>query len=159
MVRHDNMHRYEWPMGKILRVFPDPQGIIRSVEVEEGGRVSLRTVSYLVPLDHDCYDNERDNTKTEMVSDSQDASFNEADEPPTKFESTIRGNEVPIHLSFVSPVSGLNESPPAQSAVMQLSGLAETHSHETADSSSRDSKSQPQRNEARASPCSTMQPV
>ena len=41
MVRHENLHRYEWPLGKVVRVFPDPQGVIRSVEVEEGGRVSL----------------------------------------------------------------------------------------------------------------------
>ena len=50
MVRHENLHMYEWPLGKVVRVFPDPQGIIGSVEVEEGGRVSLRSVSFLVPL-------------------------------------------------------------------------------------------------------------
>ena len=33
MVRHDNMHRYEWSLGKIVRVFPDPQGVIRTAEV------------------------------------------------------------------------------------------------------------------------------
>ena len=37
MVRHDNMHRYEWPLGKVIRVFPDPSGVIRTAEVEEGG--------------------------------------------------------------------------------------------------------------------------
>ena len=28
MVRHDNMHRYEWPLDKVVQVFPDPQGVI-----------------------------------------------------------------------------------------------------------------------------------
>ena len=26
MVRHDNMHRYEWLLGRVVRVFPDPLG-------------------------------------------------------------------------------------------------------------------------------------
>ena len=43
MVRHENLHRYEWLLGKVVRVFPDPHGIIWSAEVEEGGKVSLRT--------------------------------------------------------------------------------------------------------------------
>ena len=106
-------------MGKILRAFPDPQGIIRSVKVEEGGRVSLHPVSYLVPLE----------PEAEMVSNSQEASFNEADEPPTnEFESTIRGSDVTIHLGIGSLALGPSKSPPAQSAVMQLSGFAEAHS-------------------------------
>ena len=58
MVRHDNMHRYEWPLGKVVRVFPDPLGVIRTAEVEEGGRSSIRSVTFLVPLELDCYDNE-----------------------------------------------------------------------------------------------------
>ena len=41
MIRHDNLHRYEWPLGKVIRVFPDPSGVIRTAEVEEGGRCSL----------------------------------------------------------------------------------------------------------------------
>ena len=55
MVRHDNMHRYEWPLGKVIRVFPDPSGVIRTAEVEKGGRCSLRPVTFLVPLELDCY--------------------------------------------------------------------------------------------------------
>ena len=59
MVRHTNLHRYEWPLGEVVRVFPDPHWIIRSVEVEGGGKVSLRSVSSLVPLELDCYDDTR----------------------------------------------------------------------------------------------------
>ena len=76
MVRHDNMHRYEWPLGKVVRVLPDPQGIIRAAEVEEGGRVSLRSVTFLVPLELDCYNDEEGNiTETEAAGDYQEASY------------------------------------------------------------------------------------
>ena len=55
MVRHDNVHRIEWPLGVITAVYPDEKGVIRTAEVEECGRRSLRPVSYLVPLELDCH--------------------------------------------------------------------------------------------------------
>ena len=61
MVRQDNMHTYEWTLGKVIRVFPDPSGVIRTAEVEEGGQCSLHSVIFLVPLELDCYDNEERN--------------------------------------------------------------------------------------------------
>ena len=67
MVKHENLHRYDWPLGKVLRVFPDPQGIIRTVEVEDGGKMSLRSVTFLVPLELDCNDEEGNNTETERA--------------------------------------------------------------------------------------------
>ena len=75
MVKHENLHRYERPLGKVLRVFPDPQGIIRTVEVEEGGKVSLCSVTFLVPLKLDCNDEEGNNTETERAYSNQEASF------------------------------------------------------------------------------------
>ena len=74
MVKHENMHRYEWPLGKVLRVFPDPQGIIRTVEVEEGGKLSLRSVTFLVPLELNCDDKEGNEFETEMAIRDQTAS-------------------------------------------------------------------------------------
>ena len=32
MVRHDNMHGYEWALDRIVRVFLDPLGVIRTAE-------------------------------------------------------------------------------------------------------------------------------
>ena len=55
MVRHDNVHRTEWPLGVITAIYPDEKGVIRTTEVEECGRRSLRPVSYLVPLELDCH--------------------------------------------------------------------------------------------------------
>ena len=54
MVRHDNVHRIEWPLGVITTVYPDASGVIRTAEVEECGKRSLRPISYLVPLELDC---------------------------------------------------------------------------------------------------------
>ena len=38
MVKHDNIHRIEWPLGVITTVYADERGVIRTVEVEECGR-------------------------------------------------------------------------------------------------------------------------
>ena len=54
MVRHDNVHCIEWPLGVITAVYPDASGVIRTAEVEECGKRSLRPISYLVPLELDC---------------------------------------------------------------------------------------------------------
>ena len=54
MVRHDNVHRIEWPLGVITAIYLDEKGVIRTAEVEECGRRSLRPVLYLAPLVLDC---------------------------------------------------------------------------------------------------------
>ena len=35
MVKHNNIHRIEWPLGVITAVYPDERGVIRTAEVEE----------------------------------------------------------------------------------------------------------------------------
>ena len=55
MVKHDNIHRIEWPLGVITATYPDERGVIRTVEVEECGQRSTRSVTFLVPLELDCY--------------------------------------------------------------------------------------------------------
>ena len=160
MVCHENLHRYEWPLRKVVRVFPDTQGIIRSVEVEEGGRVSLRSVSFLVPLELDCHDgNEGNVIETETTCDSQEVSYSKADEPPlAATESICNRHEVPMSLGINSSSSLPSESPQAASAVMQSSGLEETHHHETADIPNRDSESPPPCSDVGATPSITTEP-
>ena len=41
MVRHDNVHRIEWPLGVITALYPDERGVIRTAEVEKCGKWSL----------------------------------------------------------------------------------------------------------------------
>ena len=55
MVKHDNIHRIEWPLGVITAVYPDERGVIRTAEVEECGRRSIHSVTFLVPLELDCH--------------------------------------------------------------------------------------------------------
>ena len=55
MVKHDNIHRIEWPLGVITTVYPDERGVIRTAEVEECGRRSQRPVTFLGPLELDCH--------------------------------------------------------------------------------------------------------
>ena len=80
MVRHDNVHRIEWLLGVITAIYPDEKGVIRTAEVEECGRRSLRPVSYLVPLELECYheDDElrqclRENRRNEEEDDDNNA--------------------------------------------------------------------------------------
>ena len=155
MVRHDNMHRYEWPLGKVIRVFPDPSGVIRTVEVEEGGRCSVRPVTLLVPLELDCYDDEEGNLpETERVSDYNEAETIEADEPPSSDESTTSGHGSPITLGVYSPSTGPLMRPQSSAADMQLSHLQETPTSESAGQSEveGDCESPTQRSSVGASP-------
>ena len=149
MIKHENLHRYEWPLGKVLRVFPDPQGIFWTVEVEEGGKVSFRSVIYLVPLELDCNDEEGNNTETERAYDNQEASFSEADKPLPVSASTAR--------AISSSSSEQSEDPFMQSAVMPVSGLHETPSPESADPTQRDSLSPSQRSSVGATSKVTME--
>ena len=55
MVKHDNIHRIEWPFGVITAMYPDERGVIRTAEVEECGRQSIHSVTFLVPLELDCH--------------------------------------------------------------------------------------------------------
>ena len=127
MVRHDNMHQYEWPLGKVIRVFPDLSGVIKTAEVGEGGRYSLWPVPFLVPLELDCYDDkEEDIPETGMAGDYNEAATSEADEPPFSDESTTSGHDSPITLGVDSPSTGPPMRPQSSAADMRLSGLSET---------------------------------
>ena len=57
MVKHDNIHRIEWPLGVITAIYPDERGVVRTAEAKECGHRSLRSVTYLVPLELDCHHN------------------------------------------------------------------------------------------------------
>ena len=136
MVRHDNMHRYEWLLGRVVRVFPDPLGVIRTAEVEEGGQSSSRSGTFLVPLELDCYDDEEgDISETEGAGDYNEAASSEADEPLHNEESITSRHGSPISLGIDSPSTGPSKRPQAVTADMQLSGLSETPLYKSADQS------------------------
>ena len=75
MVKHDKIHRIEWPLGVITTVYPDERGIIRTAEVEECGRRSLRPVTFLVPLELDCH--QEDGEIRQRLRDDYDRNDND----------------------------------------------------------------------------------
>ena len=82
-----------------------------------------------------------------------EVSYSEADRPPpAAAESIFSRHEGPISLGIDSSSSWPSKSPQAASAVMQLSGLEETHRHESAYVPEPDSESPPPRSDVGASP-------
>ena len=55
IIKHENLHRIEWPLGVITAVYPEEGGVIRTAEVEECGRRLICSVTFLVPLELDCH--------------------------------------------------------------------------------------------------------
>ena len=69
MVKQDNLHCIKWPLGVITAVYPDERGVIRTAEVEECGRQSIRSVTFLVPLELDCH--QEDDVICQCLCDNQ----------------------------------------------------------------------------------------
>ena len=79
MVKHDNIHRIEWPLGVITAIYPDEMVVVRTAEVEECGNRFLLSVTYLVPLELDCHhnnDNERQRLHKEEGGDDDEENHN-----------------------------------------------------------------------------------
>ncbi|XP_064091630.1 uncharacterized protein LOC135205195 [Macrobrachium nipponense] len=81
LVKIEQCKRAVWPLGKIMEVYPDDDGVIRSAKVLYNGTETLRAISHLVPLeitftedDDQEEDNDEDATwdEAEAVEDSED---------------------------------------------------------------------------------------
>ena len=55
LVQSDRFRDF-WPLGKIINMIPGTDGIVRSVEVLSGGKVSVKTIEKLIPLEADLVD-------------------------------------------------------------------------------------------------------
>ena len=86
MVKHDNIHRIEWPLRVITAVYPDERGVVRTAEVEECGQQSLRPVTFLVPLELDCHRN--NDEKRQRLLDDNDGNNDDDDENSSPVDST-----------------------------------------------------------------------
>ena len=87
-----------------------------------------------MPLELDCYNEEEGNLhETERESDHNEAATSEAEEPPSNNESTISGLGSPITLGTDSTPTGPPVHPQLPEADMQLSGLQESPTSESAD--------------------------
>ena len=96
MVRHENVHRIEWPLGVITAVYPDASGVIRTAEVEECGKRSHRPISYLVPLELDCrHDDDEIRLRPrerQRDAEEEDADDNEEDDASVNDDFTELNN-------------------------------------------------------------------
>ena len=43
--------QHEWPLGRIVKLYPDTENIVRTVEVLCNGVISKRTLDKLIPLE------------------------------------------------------------------------------------------------------------
>ena len=106
MVRRDDLHRIEWPLGKITQIFPDPDGVIRTVEVKEGGQKSTRSVAFIFPLELDCVEadavtqtDERDNSYVEGKEEEV-----AADKPPSPVPNDRPDESADSQPEFAEPI-------------------------------------------------------
>ena len=72
LLQDANVVRYNWPLARVLAVFPDPKGIVRKVRVLCRGEEYLRPVSKLVRLELDSEDavNQLPNEEASETADS-----------------------------------------------------------------------------------------
>ena len=56
LLKHFDSPRYTWPLAKVVQVFKDNKGVIRSVEVLCDGGNYLRSVNQIVHLELECED-------------------------------------------------------------------------------------------------------
>ena len=60
-------NREYWPLGRVIRVMPDPDGIVRAVRIKSRGIESIRTLEKLIPLEIN-YQNSSGEDKDAMES-------------------------------------------------------------------------------------------
>ena len=89
MVKHDNIHRIEWPLGVITAIYLDERGVIRTVEVEECGRRSIRSVTFLVPLELNCHQD--DDKIQQRLRDDNDGNADDNSSRPV--DSTFKAGD------------------------------------------------------------------
>ena len=119
MVRHENVHRIEWPLGVITVVYPDARGIIRTAEVEECGKRSRRPISYLVPQELDCRhddDNIRLCPSEGQRNEEEDAIDHEEDDASYNYDSSEE-----VVSEGLKKTRFLHESPIVESNAMSPS--------------------------------------
>ena len=65
--------RGNWPIGRVLEVFPGPDNVVRVVNIQVGGKIYRRAVHSLIPLEVPEYGEEVDNSKNLLECTSNTA--------------------------------------------------------------------------------------
>lgn len=50
MIVDPNLPRADWPVGRVLKLFPSQDGKVRAVEIQVKDKVYTRPVARLIPL-------------------------------------------------------------------------------------------------------------
>ena len=96
-----DQQRNDWPLGRIVKVYPNPENTIRMVDVLSKGKISLRTIEKLIPLEVDLVDVA---SKETLMVDSGDLSS----------DSTLNEDSAPI--SRTQPQTDHNTRPRRRAA-------------------------------------------
>ena len=77
LIRHDNLRRVNWPLGRILRIFPGRDGVVRAVEIKMTDNTILkRSVQMLHRLEtYEADTNVTDDSDNANESESTDRSL------------------------------------------------------------------------------------
>ena len=94
MVKHDNIHHIEWPLGVTTTLYPDEKGVVRTAEVEKCGQRSLRPVTFLVPLELDCHQDDGE-IRQRLRDDNGNDDNNENSSRPVDSTSEAGGQGSP----------------------------------------------------------------
>ena len=54
LLKIPGLSRDDWPLGKVIKVFKDPNDVIRSLEVSVRGEVYRRPLEHIIPLELSC---------------------------------------------------------------------------------------------------------
>ena len=124
MVKHDNLHHIEWPLGVITAVYPDERGVIRTAEVEECGRQSIHSVTFLVPLELNCH--QEDDVIRQRLCDDQRGDKDDIENVYSPVDSTYEAG------GLGSPTTTADAK---ERSILHDASLLESTSHRTPGSS------------------------
>ena len=124
MVKHDNLHHIEWPLGVITAVYPDERGVIRTAELEECGRQSIRSVTFLVPLELDCH--QEDDVIRQRLCDDRRGDEDDIENVYSPVDSTSEAG------GLGSPTTTADAK---EQSILHNASLLESNSHRTPGSS------------------------
>ena len=122
MVKHDNIHCIH--LGVITAVYPDERGVIRTEEAEERGRRSIRSVTFLVPLELDCH--REDDVIRQCLGDDQRGDDDDIDNVYSPVDSTSEAGDLG------SPTTAADTE---ERSILHDASLLESTSHRTPGSS------------------------
>ena len=127
MVCRVDKHRIEWPLGKITCVFPDADGVVRTVEVEEGGQRSTHSVDFIVLLELDCEEadtvnqlDERDDFSEGIVAEEAVTSYSTVAEEAVPGNSTVAEEAVPSDSTVAEEAVPSDSPAAAEAATIEL---------------------------------------